>query len=145
MELPHDEENDEQVMRIPEPLKVGTALLLPGEENHDNKSNGHNPTGPTGSSDDVGLDEDNDALTRVGCIRVERRKFCIVDHVRCDMDKGKECNGPSYCLVEGNVLVEGDDVVQRCATEERDEVTANRQEDEDHVDMEDESGSTSDN
>jgi len=35
MKLPANEEDDKQVMRIPEVFKVGTLPLLDGEEDHD--------------------------------------------------------------------------------------------------------------
>jgi len=35
MELPADEENDEKVVGVPEPLKVGTTSLLDSEKDHD--------------------------------------------------------------------------------------------------------------
>jgi hypothetical protein len=60
-----------------------------------------------------------------------------------DVEGGEEDDGPCGCLVEGDVLVEGDEVVERRATEEGDEVAADGEEDEDDVDMKDECGGTS--
>jgi hypothetical protein len=37
--------------------------------------------------------------------------------------------------MEGEVLVKGDDVVQRCATEEGDEIAADGEKDEDDINM----------
>jgi len=53
-------------------------------------------------------------------------------------------NGPSSCLVKSNVLVEGDDVVKWRAPEEGNEIAANREEDEDDIDMKDECRRTCD-
>lgn len=44
MELPVDEEDDEQVMGIPEPLKVNLALLLACKVSHDSEYDCHNPS-----------------------------------------------------------------------------------------------------
>ena len=44
--------------------------------------------------------------------------------------------------MESNVLVEGNDIIERCATKEGDEVTADGEEDEGNVDVEDESSRT---
>ena len=55
-----------------------------------------------------------------------------------------EDDGPGGGLVEGDVLVEGNDVVQRGPAQHGDEVPAYREQDEGDVDMENESGSTSD-
>lgn len=35
VQLPADEENDEEVMRIPKPFEVDLALILTGKESHD--------------------------------------------------------------------------------------------------------------
>jgi hypothetical protein len=44
--------------------------------------------------------------------------------VREDVDNGEEDDGPGNRFVESDVLIEGDDIVERCTPEEGDEVTA---------------------
>lgn len=56
-----------------------------------------------------------------------------VDHVRGDVDEGED-DRPGDRFVESNVLVERDGVVERCASEEGDEVAADGEEDEGQVD-----------
>jgi hypothetical protein len=51
---------------------------------------------------------------------------------------------PSGGLVEGDVLVKGDDLIERCATEEGNEIAADGEEDEDDVNVEDKGSSTGD-
>jgi len=50
MQLPVDEEDDEEVVSVPEDLKVGSSSLLDSEPNHDCKGSGHDPTGSTWTS-----------------------------------------------------------------------------------------------
>lgn len=45
--------------------------------------------------------------------------------------------------MESDVLVKGNDIVERSSAKKRDKVAADRKEDEDHVDMEDQCSSTS--
>jgi hypothetical protein len=67
-----------------------------------------------------------------------------VDHVGKNMNNCPSDNRPGSCLVESDVLVEWYDVVERRTTEEGDKVTANGEEDEDDINMEDECRCTSD-
>ena len=76
----------------------------------------------------------------VGVNHGELRK---VDHVRGDVHKGAKDDGPCSSFVEGDVLIEGNVVVQRGATQERDEIAADGQKNKYNVDMEDESSGTS--
>lgn len=58
------------------------------------------------------------------------------------MDKRPEDDGPGGGLVEGDVLVEGNDVVQRCPAQHGDEVPAYWEQDEGGIDVKNEGGST---
>ena len=60
------------------------------------------------------------------------------------MDHCPDDDRPTCGFVQGEVLVEGDDVVQWCLSEERNEIAADREEDEDDVDMKQERCSTGD-
>lgn len=142
MELPVDEEDDEEVVGVPEPLKVGPAAFLERKPDHHAERDGHDPARRTGTGEEVCTEEDGDPGEgggRDGVLHGEARK---VDHVREDVDGGADDDGPCGRLVKGDVLVEGDDIVERGAAEERDEVAADGKEDEDDVDVEDERGGT---
>jgi len=60
------------------------------------------------------------------------------------VNNGPEDNGPGGGLVEGDVLVEGNDVVQGRPSQHGDEVPAYREQDEGGIDVKKESSSTSD-
>lgn len=60
------------------------------------------------------------------------------------MNNSPEDNCPGGSLVEGNVLVEGNDVVQSCPAQQGDEVPAYREQYEGDIHVEDEGGSPSD-
>lgn len=60
------------------------------------------------------------------------------------MNDAPEEDGPGGRLVEGDVLVEGDDVVKRCTTQHGDKVAANGKQDEDDINVQDHGGSASD-
>jgi hypothetical protein len=138
VQLPADEEDDEQVVGIPKALEVRPASLFHGKEHHDTEGGCHDPASRTGARGEVGCQEGYD--TTAGGGRCDEGKFIEVDHVGKNVDDTANNNRPCRRLVEGDVFVEGDDVVQRCPSEERDEVTANREEDEDDVDVQNESG-----
>lgn len=144
MQLPVDEEDDEQVVRVPEPLEVGAATLLNREPDHDSECGGHDPASGSGTGDEVGGDEREELLARRLRVRVDDRELGEVDHVRDDVDDGEDDDGPGDGLVERDVLVEGDERVQRGPAEERDEVAANGEQDERNVDVEDERSGTGD-
>lgn len=135
MELPVDEEDDEQMVRVPEPLEVSTATLLHGEPDHDGESSGHDPAGYAGTCCEVGGKEGNDPLAGSLGIRVGHRELSEVDHVCGNMNDSSNHDGPGSGFVESDVLVERNDIVERCAAQEGDEVAADRQQNEGHVDV----------
>lgn len=53
-----------------------------------------------------------------------------------DVDGRSDHNRPGGRLVESDILVKGDDVVQRGTSKEGDKVAAHGEEDEDDIDME---------
>lgn len=63
--------------------------------------------------------------------------------MRYDVDKRPPDNGPGGRLVEGDVLVERNVVVEGRLADEGNEVAADRQQDEDHIDVENERSGTS--
>ena len=144
MELPVDEEHDEEVVRVPEPLEVRTAALLNREPHHDTEGGGHDPASGTRASDEVGGDECENLLTGRLRVRVDHRELGEVDHVGDDVDDREDDDGPGDGLVERDVLVEGDERVQGRAAQQGDEIAADREEDERSIDVEDECGRTRD-
>lgn len=54
MELPEQEEHNEQVVRVPEHFKASTAPLLHREKHHHSQTRSHRPSGGTGASGEVG-------------------------------------------------------------------------------------------
>lgn len=140
MELPVDEEDDKEVVRVPEPLKVCPPPLLHRKEDHKTKRDGHNPSGRAGARDELGEDEGDDDLAGRVVVCVGDGELGVVDHMRGDVDEGEEDDGPGDHFVERDVLVEGDEVVERGAAEEGDEVAADGEEDEDDIDVQDEGG-----
>ena len=135
MELPTDEENDEEVMSIPEALEVGTSPFLRGEVDHDGKADGHNPPGSAGPSGKVGIKEGEELCATCLCGSVGERELGKIDHVRSDMHDSAEDYRPGGGLMESDVLVKGDDLVKGCATKEGDEIAADREKDEDNINM----------
>jgi hypothetical protein len=57
--------------------------------------------------------------------------------VRNDVNNGGGNDGPTSKLVEGYVAIERNDTIERGASKEGYEVAANREENEDYVDMKD--------
>ena len=142
MQLPVDEEDDKQVVRVPEALEVRPTLLLSCEINHDTEGCCHDPTCDARASNKVGTEESKEPLSRAR--PSEQGQFVEVDHVGDNVHDSPNDHGPSRCLVEGQILVKGDDIVQGCPTQKRDEVAANREKNENDIDMENKSGSPGD-
>lgn len=135
MELPTDEEDDKEVMSVPKLLEVGTFPFLRGEEDHNAKTDGHDPPSGTGSSGEVGIEEGDDLGATCLCGCVSERKFVKVNHVRSNMHGSANDDRPCGGLMEGKVLVKGDDVVEGCTTKEGDEIAADGEKDEDDINM----------
>ncbi len=85
MELPADEEDDEEVVSIPKVLEISTSPFLRGEVDHNAKADGHNPPGSAGPSGKVGLKEGDKLCATCLCGSVGERKLGKVDHVRENM------------------------------------------------------------
>ena len=135
VELPADEKDDKEMMRVPETFEVRAPPFLSSEEDHDAKYDGHDPTSGAGAGGKVGFEEGNKLLTTCLCIGVCECEFDKVDHVRDNVDDGADNNRPGSGLVESDVLVKGDDLVEGCATEEGDKIAADGEEDEDDIDV----------
>lgn len=144
MELPADEKDNKEMMRIPEAFEVRAPPFLHGEVDHDAKDNGHDPTSNAGPGGKVGVEEGEKLGTACLCTGVCDCKFGKVDHVRNHVDDSADNDRPGSGFVERNVLVKGDDLVERCATEEGDKVAADGEEDEDNIDVQDKGSGTGD-
>jgi hypothetical protein len=117
---------------------VRPTTLLDREKDHDAQGGGHNPAGETRASCKVGTEEENEERADLpGLGEAETGK---VDHVGDDVDDGEKDDGPCGGLVEGDVLVKGDDVAQGGNTEEGDKVAADGEEDERGIDVQDQGG-----
>lgn len=125
VELPVDEEDDEEMVGVPELFKVGTASLLHSVPDHDAQSGGHNPASKEGTTDKVGQDELFNHLAGRGTGNCEDQAR-EVDNVGQDVDKRANDDGPSSGFVQQEILVKRNDVVEWRAAKERDEVTADR-------------------
>lgn len=118
-----------------------TTTLLRREPHHDTKSGSHDPTCQTGASGKVGLQKCTNLRTGAR-VWIRACKLIEVHHVSCNVNEGKEHNGPGNELVERNVLIKGYERVERGAAQERYEVSANGKQNEGHVYMEHESSGT---
>jgi hypothetical protein len=53
MQLPANEKDDEQVVRVPEPLEMGATSLLYRKVDHDEETDEHDPTRGTRSGREI--------------------------------------------------------------------------------------------
>ena len=111
MELPRKEENEEEVVTVPEPLEVGTPAFLHRKPNHDPKTSSHNPPSSTRTSSKVCLQKDKDTLTGSLGIGVEHSKFLEVTHVSPNMNHCEHDHGPRCRFVKCDVFVERNELV----------------------------------
>lgn len=81
MQLPVDEEDDEKVMRVPEPLEMGATSLLDGKKHHDTKGGGHNPSSNSWACEKVGTKEGHNDLASSVRVWVSFRKLSKVYHM----------------------------------------------------------------
>lgn len=81
-----------------------------------------------------------------GCrgIGIYHSQLVEINHVRHDMDHSARNDGPRSGFMQGDTFVEGNNVIKWGATEQRDEIAADREENEDDVDMKNESSCSSD-
>lgn len=116
MKLPTDEEDDEQMMRVPETFEMGTAAFLDREEHHGSERCGHDPACRPGASDELREEERRNALPGRLRIRVRDRELRVINHVCGNVHKSEEDHGPGDRLMKRDVLVEGNNVVEGRAT-----------------------------
>lgn len=136
MQRPEEEEDDEHVMRVPEALVVGTSGLLNGRQYHTHESNQHDVAGPSRTSSEIG----NEPSVKPEFILDSN--MAKVDPMRDCMNPREEDDRPGSCDVKGDVLVELDDSVKRCAAQKRNQGSANWEENEGDIYVKNESRRT---
>lgn len=109
MKLPVDEEDDEEVMRVPESFEMGATTFLHGKENHDTQTENHDPPSNARACSEVGKEENDDFTAHLGGLC--NCKFSKVDHMSNYVNGGKCHHGPSSRLVESDCLIKGNEIV----------------------------------
>lgn len=145
MQLPAKEKDNEKMVGVPELFKSTIGLssaLLNGKPDHDGESGGHDPAGDTSSGREVESKELNWSRSSTRDRAINGRELAEVPHVGSNMDRGEDDNRPCGCDVEFDVVIERNDIVQGRLAEERDEVSADWEKNEDDIEMEDECGGT---
>lgn len=66
MQLPADEEDDEEVMRVPKALKVALLPLLHSKPHHHRQAERHDPSRDSWSRGEVELEEGDEARPDLG-------------------------------------------------------------------------------
>ena len=73
VKLPQDEEHDEQMVRVPESLKVDPTLSFSGKEKHNGEAKGHQPSSDTRTGREVCSKKRN---KDIGCAFRVGAKLC---------------------------------------------------------------------
>jgi hypothetical protein len=145
VELPADKEHDEQVVGVPKLFEstIGrSSTLLYREPDHDAKSDRHDPSGHAGSSGKIENEEFDRRVGR-GTLGEYNSEDDKVVHVCYDVYRREEDDGPGGGDMELDVVIEGDDHIERRLSQQRDKVAAYREQDKDHIDVQYERGRTS--
>ena len=95
----------------PEVPEVGTFPFLHNEVDHDSKAEGHDPPGSARPSGKVGLKEGDERCATRLCRSVGERELGVHDSANDNRQSGG--------LMEGDVLVKGNELIKGCATKER--------------------------
>jgi hypothetical protein len=142
MQLPEDKERNEQMVCVPEALEatvLGASSLFHSEEQHRAQAYPHQPPGYEGPDGEVGGEEERNTLPGCASAGICHGKPVEIDDVGKRMDDTANNDGPARGFVEGDVFVKGDDIPDRRSPNDRDEISANGKQDEDNVDMENQS------
>jgi hypothetical protein len=107
---PEDEEDDEEVMRVPETLKVRTARSFGSGKSDCHQGKEHDVTAPSRTGGKIGQNEAHESQP-VACGEPGE-----IIPVRNSVNPGEEDYGPGDQLMEGDVLVERYYVVERRTT-----------------------------
>jgi hypothetical protein len=126
---PKEEEKDEHVVGVPETFIVGPARFLDRSHDHAHQSKQHHVAGPAWTGDKVSQQPSVDAEIVLG------RNLGEVVPVSDGVHPRPEDNGPGNSLVESDVLVKLNDTVQWRLSSKRNECSADREQDQRHVNM----------
>ena len=129
VDRPEEEEDDEHVVRVPEALVVCAARLLDRGDHHARQRDQHDVASPTRAGDEVGQKPAVDAEVVLGC---DLGKVVPVGN---GVHPRPEEDGPCCCDMEGDVLVELDDAVQRSLSGEGDERSADGEQNQGDIDV----------
>lgn len=145
VELPENEEGDEKVVAIPELFESAvlcTTTLLNRIVDHNGKENQHEPTSDKWANDEIGSNEEDDALSGSGSTLVGHSETVKIDNVGEGVDDTTGEDGPCGRFMKGKIFVERNDSAQGCPAHDGDEVAADWEQNEDDVDMEDQGRGT---
>ena len=130
MDRPENEEDNEKMMSIPEPLEVRPSEPLKRRSHHGSQREEHDIPGPARTRLDIGQQK---ALKAKAILR---RELAVVVPMSERVEPAEEENRPGDEFVEGDVLVELNDAVQGRLSAERDQRAADREEDQGDVEVE---------
>lgn len=133
---PEEEEDDEHVVGVPEALVVGTSRLLNRGDNHAHESNQHNISCPSRPRHKVGKQPTVNAE-----IMLDRHLSKVVP-MGNSVNPGPENNRPGSNDMKADVLVELDDSVEGRLSKHGNEGSADGEQNNGDVDMENEGGGT---
>lgn len=138
MNGPEKEEDHKHVMSVPEALIVSTSRLFDRGDDHSHERSQHDVSSPARTRHKVGQQPSVDAQVILG------GDLSKVDPMGNRVDPREEDDGPCRGDVEGDILVELDDSVERRLSSQGDERSANREKNEGDIDVENQSGRTRD-
>ena len=133
---PENEEDDEQVVRVPESFELSSSRFLGCCPGHGGQGDQHDISTPSRPSSKVGDEESDEAEL------VDLGEYPQIPPMRNGVQPGEKDDGPPDQFVEGDVLVEGNDAVEWSPTGHGDQVPAHREQDEGYVDVEGQSRGT---
>lgn len=130
VDRPENEEDDEQMVRIPEAFELRATMLLSSRPAHGCQRDEHNVAAPSGSRGEIGDEEADEAEA------VDLGEDPEISPMGDGVEPGEEEDGPADELVEGDIFVEGNDAVEWGATRHGDQVSADGEQDESYVHVE---------
>lgn len=107
--MPVDEENNEEVVGVPEPFKVLSSLALSSGPGHSAQRNPHNPTGDSGTR--LNTQEEKGLHSSAGVVSGLNSEIDNIDYVGKGVHKGPDYDRPASGLMEGYVFVKRNEVV----------------------------------
>lgn len=130
VDRPENEEDDEQMVRIPEAFELRATMFLSSRPAHGRQRDEHNVAAPSGARGEIGDEEADEAEA------VDLGEDPEISPMGDGVEPGEEEDGPADELVEGDIFVEGNDAVEWGATRHGDQVSADGEQDESYVHVE---------